>query len=306
MANSLGTLTPKKVVLDVFRFLRQQFPLINSISTDFSDEQANFNQQIVSRVPTIPTVADYHTTNGYVAGDAATTDVPVTINAHKHVSLAFGEQELSGTNRNLVEEQKMGAAYALAKGLFDAVCAQITVANYANETVSTVANSDRDTLTALRKVLNTRGVGNPRFAIVNGDVAEKLDQDSRIISSDYGRPGGTEEDNGWLHLQGVAGFRSVWEYPDLPTDENLTGFAGTKDGLVVATRVPKDPALVVSNLNLPGTIEVVTDPDTGMSMMVRYHYDMTLGKLQMTMTWMYGVGVGVAGNIQRLVHTANP
>jgi len=304
MPNTLGTLTPKEVVLDVFRFLRQQFPLISNITTDFSNGQVNFNQQVISRVPTIPTVNDYDTTAGYVAGDAATTDVPVTISNHKHVSLSFNEQEIAGTSRNLVEEQEKGAAYALAKGLFDSVMNLITTTNFTNETVETVANTDRDTLAAIRKALNARGVGAPRFAIVGSDVAEALDQDSRILSNDYGRPGGTEEENGWLHLRNIAGFSEIWEYPDLPTANNLTGFAGTKDGLVIATRIPKDPALVVPNLNLPGTIEVITDPDTGLSMMARYHYDMQKGHLQMTLTWMYGVAVGVAGNGQRLVHTA--
>ena len=96
-------------------------------------------------------------------------------------------------------------------------------------------------------------------------------------------------------IQNALGFEQIGEWVNLPTANNLTGFFANKNALVIASRVPKDPALVIPDLQIPGTIKIVTDPETGMTMMYRYWYDMKLGKLSMTLTWMYGVTLGIAG-----------
>ncbi|PAW76825.1 MAG: hypothetical protein B9S32_13890 [Verrucomicrobia bacterium Tous-C9LFEB] len=306
MANSFGTLSVAVLALRVMAGIKKRFPQLALVATDLSDGQADFGQPIIAKVVTVPTVSDYHATNGYVPGDAATVDVPVTIDKHKHVSLSFGEQEMSGTKRNLVDEQVDAAAYALGRQVLVDLGALITVANFpvAQETVKTVANSDRAALTAMRKVLGTRGappIG--RYALVNSDVFEVMSNDAKITSSDY--VGENKPDMVGGVLRNVSGFEQVVEWPEMPTGESLTGFAATKDALVVASRIPKDPALLVKGLNIPGTIEVFTDAATGMSLMGRYFYDMKLGKLQLTLTWMYGVAKGVANHGQRLVTAAN-
>lgn len=89
------------------------------------------------------------------------------------------------------------------------------------------------------------------------------------------------------------------EYSALPANsENLAGFAGVAEGLVIATRLPKIPA---DSSEIQGSIEVVTEPNTGLSLQVRSWYDMKLGKEFRTYTLMYGVAAGNPACIERLV-----
>ncbi len=290
-----------------------QFPQLGLFAKDFSNEKSKWNQQVVSRIPTIPGVSDFSTANGYVSTDATTTDIPVTIDKHKHVSLKFGTQELSATGRNLVQEQINGAAYALGKKLLQDLMELVTNGNFSNETVETAANSDRDTIRKLAKALNARGVpAAGRNMLVNADVADNLMADSRIVSRDYA--GDAEgANNAFVHLRNIQGFENIIEWPDLHTDSggssNLLGFGSNRNALVIASRVPDDPILFAQENGLdvgnPGNIEVVTDTDTGLSMMYRYYADMQKGTIQMDLTWMYGVAVGVAGCLQRQVSGAS-
>ena len=51
---------------------------------------------------------------------------------------------------------------------------------------------------------------------------------------------------------------------------------------------------------LPGTIETVTEENTGLSLQVRTWYDFSLGREMRTYSLMYGVGVGNAAAVERL------
>ncbi len=302
---AIGTLNAALVTLRVMSFLRKQVPALNSISSDFSGEVADFNQQVVSRVITVPTVADYSKVDGYVAGAPAAVDVPVTINKHRHVTLEFDVNDLSSTKRNLIDEQAQVAAYALGKDLVDAVLALVTKANFPTEVVETVANTQRSTLGKLRKALNTQGAAPiNRFGVIASDPFENLTDDEKIVSTTFNANAG-DDNRPAGQLTGLKGFVQINEYVDLAAAENLTGFFGTKDALVVATRIPKDPALVFPELAGGGQIEVIKDPDTGMSMLVRQYYNWQAGKVYFSLVWMYGAAKGVSGQAVRLVHTAN-
>lgn len=301
MANSLGTLTPGVVALQVLDFLKKKFPVFSQISTDFSGEAVNWNESVTSRVVTAPTVQDYDTTNGYVATDATATDVAVTINEHRHVTLGFNDQEVTGTNRNLVMEQMGAAAYSLGKDAMDKLLAVITTTNFTNESVEAVADVDRDTNIELRRVLRTRGAAGELYSLLNATAFANLSKDAEVSSRDYVNEF-PDYDGGVI--RNIGGIRNTFEYVDFPTTDNLIGFAGTRDSLVIAARVPKDPGVGQTSVSLPGDIEIVTDPDTGLSLMVRHWYDMKLGKRFMTLTWMFGVAKGVADKGQRLVSSA--
>jgi len=61
--------------------------------------------------------------------------------------------------------------------------------------------------------------------------------------------------------------------------------------------VPQD----VTGIPLPGSINIVTDEDTGFSVQVREFYDMQKGKLQITFALMYGVAVGNLKALQLII-----
>jgi hypothetical protein len=297
MPNVLGTLSPDVLALDVIQFLKLKFPMLTAIATDFSDEPVRLNTRIISRVVTPPPVQSYTQATGYVSSNATTTDVPVSINQFRYVALSFFDDEMASTPRNLVQEQVEACAYSLGKDAFDRLMALCIVANFPQHVVQTAANFSRDTLTAVRLLLQQAGSDTPRFGIIDSTAMEYLLQDPTIISRFYVQVDDDSIDMEEGHLRGIGGFEDIWEYPQFTTDApNGIGYFGNKHGLVLAARVPSDPAVFIADIPINAIIKNVRDPETGLTLQYRYHYDVKAGRLDMILTWIFGVAVGVAGH----------
>lgn len=293
MANSLGTLTSNIVSSMMLELTLARLAPLKALATDFSAEPIDFGQSLKVRTATPPTVSDYSTTNGYVAVDATTTDYSVTMDKHKHVTLAFHDQEISGTNRKLLDEQIRVSAYALADQVIDDVLALVVAATFTNTAITeTAANTDRDTLVSLRQSLTNNSAPHVgRNVLMNVAAFGYLSADTKIISRDYNDIGNNDYRAG--ELKNIQGFDSVYEVPNLPSTGNMQSFALHKSALVMAARLPKDPGAIGGNVMIPGTIETLQDEDTGLALQVRTWYDMQKGKINQTYTLMYGVAAGV-------------
>jgi hypothetical protein len=298
-ANTLGTLSPTVVTLDVIQYLKKKFPMLTRVATDFSKDAVLLNQNVISRVVTPPPTHDYVAPNaggtGYASVDgAATTDVPVTINKHKFVSLSFSATELSSTRRNLVQEQASAAAYALGRQAAIDLWALVTPTAFTQKyAIKAAANAARNTVTQLRAILVTAGADTNRFGITNPTVFSALSEDLGVISRF--NFGSVDPDFQQGSIQGLAGFEAIDEYAELNAANALLGFFGAKESLIFAARVPQDPTTVI-DVPLPGRIEYVTDPDSGLTLMYQYWYDFGGGQLNMVLSWMYGVALGVTGH----------
>jgi len=304
-ANSLGTLSPTLVTLDTIAFLKKTFPIITQITTDFSAEATLLNSTVISRVVTPPPTHDYVSPaaagTGYNPQDAATTtDVPVAINKHKFATLAFSDTEMSSTKRDLPTEQKQALAYALGRQIMIDWGALITPTNYPTSyQIVDPKNSNRHTVVALRQLLVTAGASINRFAVVNPIVFAALAQDTSVISKfNFGGADPNMATSSGT-IDGFGGFQTIIEYAELNAANSLAGFFGSKESFVFATRVPEVP-----DIALPGIIENVTDPDTGLTIQYREYYDMMGGMFNITLTLMYGVAKGVAGHAALLVQNA--
>ena len=295
--NVLGTLSPDVISLDILQILKKRFPMLTAVATDFSNEPVRLNTRIISRVATVPAVSTYTQGTGYAETAATTTDVPVNINNFRYVGLSFHDDELASTPRNLVQEQIEGAAYALGKDAFDKLMALAIVANFPTHTVSTAASLTRDALTVVRAQLQQAGASVPRYGILDSTGMEYLLQDPTIISRFYINIEDAAVDQEAGILTGIGGFEKIYEYADLTTDApNTLGFFGNKNALILAARVPSDPASFVADIPINAIIKNVTDEETGLTVQYRYHYDVKLGRLDMILTWIFGVAVGVPGH----------
>lgn len=299
-ANSLGSLTGDLVVQRALTLLKLSFPILSSISTDFSDQGADYGQTVNTRLRSIPAAATFVPGTGYTAASATTTDVPVTINTHKGVPITFNANELASTNRDLFGEQSEGAHYALGKVLVDALYALLTVANFANETVSTLNDFARSKVSSMATALYTRGVPDMgRFLLLAPTYFDKLQSDSSIVSfAAFQRP---ELITKYM-LPEVAGMQPYMAV-NLPTAETLVGFGGTPDSLALATRVPNDYTLVLPAAN-NGNVSVVTNPDTGISVQLVQYVDHKAAEATWRIAIMFGVAKGQAASGQRLVSAA--
>lgn len=296
-ANSLGSLSGDLIVQRALTLLKLQFPLLDAVSTDFTSENVNYGQTVKSRLRSIPSPAPYNASTGYATQDAGTTDVPVVIDQHQGVQISFNANELASTNRDLFGEQVEGCQYAIGKLLVDAVYALLIEANYANVSTVTLANFARSSVTAMAKELNKLGVPPMgRFLLLNPDYFEKLQSDPTIVSlAAYQRPEIITD----YRLPPISGF-NVIEAVNLPTTGNLTGFGGTPDSLVVATRVPNDYTLALPGTAGAGNVSVVRNPDTGIAVQLVQFIDHKLGAAFWRVALMYGVAKGQVASGRRL------
>jgi hypothetical protein len=308
--SDLGTLSGTLVVQRTLELLKFTFPSLTMFTTDFTAEQASFNQTIMTRTVDIPAVVDYNTSTGWATGIDApvTNDVPITIDKHQGVPVAFNEQIMASTVRRLFDEQAPAQAYALAKAMVDDLYSNITDANFTNNTVVTTANFTRAILIGVGTQLTLRGVplalGN-RTVLLYPTVFEKLETDATLMSlAAFQRPQLiTDPTNGGTSLVlPVSNFQAV-NAPNLPTNNgNVTGFAGSKSALCIASRLPNDYTKFAPGASF-GNVQTVTDPDVGISVMLVQYVDHTLATGNQRFSLMYGTaaGQGLAGQLIKAV-----
>lgn len=284
MPNTLGTLSGTIVLQTALELAFKKFPLLNALALDLSPAIVKFGVAVYSRILAVPPVQNFG-----AAPDVLTmTDVPVTIDQFKQVLFSLTPQELAGTSRDLVMEQAEPIAVAIAGHMTAAMAALWTIANYPNNPVTAaVVDSDYGTIVAARKSLNLSGAPSTgRYLVVNAAVYEKLLLDPTVVSSFRQAPQGEPIVDGVI--RGVAGFEGIYEYPDLPTTGNMTGFAGCRSSGVYAGRTPEaDPAL------FPGSLRTVSEPSSGLSVLFSEWMDTALVRYCRA-AWMYGVAKGDA------------
>jgi len=295
--NSLGTLSAGVILTKALSLVFTKRPILKRISRDLSDARAKKGDTIKSRIFAVPPVSDF----GSGAADRSDVDVPVTISGFKQIKVSFTAAELTSTDRDLIQESAEPIAVGIANHIVDSVAALWTPTNFpGNSTIVPVADTGYTTLTTLRGALTGRGAPDDRFCVVNTPVYTNLLDDplcNRVqkVTETDGDPISTGQ------LGDVAGFKSIMEYPALPTANNLIGFAGAMDSTVFAMRVPRDPREVLPNVPVGGSIGIVTEPITGMSIMAVEWVDIGTLSANVMLVWLEGYAVGNPATGQLLV-----
>ena len=308
--SDLGTLSGTLVVQRTLELLKFEFPALGMFTTDFTSEQASFNQTIMTRTVGIPPVVDYNTSTGWATGIDApvTTDVPITIDKHQAVPIAFNEQIMASTVRRLFDEQAPAQAYAMAKAMVDDLYSNITDANFTNNTVIATASFTRAIVNAVSTALTLRGVplmlGN-RTMLLYPTVFQKLMDDTVLMQlAAFQKPQLiTDPTSGGVSLVLPVSNFQVVNAPNLPTNNgNVTGFAGSKSALCIASRLPNDYTKFAPGVSY-GNVQTVTDPDLGISVMLTQYVDHTLATGNQRISLMYGTNAG-QGDAGQLIKAA--
>jgi len=291
MPNTLGTLATSLIVQRALELIYTMRPALRLIALDVVDREtgspvAYFGQNVITRTFANAVVGDF----GDAVGTRSDLDVSITLDKFKQVYHAFTPQQYSGTSRNLIEESAEPLAVAMANHMVDAVAALWTAANFTTTPITMGAGWDYDHLVDVRKTLNTMGVPDMRrYYIANSDVYASLLTDPKIVAA-FNNPGNQNAITSGL-LPNVAGLQLA-EYPAMPTTGNMVGFAGYYATCIMACRVPKDPREVLPNAGFPGNIGIVTDPRTGLSVMVNEWIEPDTLNVNTRIVWMYGVAKG--------------
>lgn len=292
--NVIGAAPGDLIARRILDTLLEEFGFLRKISVDFSPEMANFNQQIVTKIPNPMTAGSYNTSTGYDPQDTEQVDVELTIDQHKHVTYAFNDQERSSHSVDLIERYARNGAHAIGLAMMNDLLAKVTTANFPTEYEQPAEAFDRADVQAVRKKLNLRKV--PligRFMLLNSNLAENLSKESVLVAN----PGSPSDAVRTGQLGMIEGFETM-EYAFLPDNgENLAGIAGLAEGLIMATRLPTMPKQEV----LGGLVKTITEPNTGLSIQLRQWYDFRLGKEFRTYTLMFGTAVGNPECLERIV-----
>ncbi len=293
----LGTLSGTLVTQRTLELLKFTFPSLAMFTTDFTSEQASFNQTIMTRTIDIPDVQTYSTTAGWTSSTASTNDVPITIDKHEGVPITFNEQIMASTVRRLFDEQAPAQAYALAKSMVDDLYSNITDANFPADQVTAISDFDRGSVIDAGIALDLAGVPSGlgmRTMLLWPTYFGALEKDTALIQlAAFQRPEiiTNPTGSGVSLVIPVESFQVV-KAPNLPTnDGNIVGFAGSKSALCIATRLPNDYTKFAPGVSY-GNVQTVTDPDLGISVMLVQYVDHTLATGNQRISLMYGTAAG--------------
>ena len=295
-----GSLARDLVAQRFLELLKFNFPMLSRVASDFSAEQANYGQTLITRTVDVPNVLTYDADTGWASASSAVThDVPVTMDKHKGVEIRFNQNIIGGTVRRLFDEFAPSASYALAKDIVDSIYGLITAGNFTNTaTAADAASFGRDTVIDMGSQLTLRGVPQGpmnRTLLLNTTYFGALAKDHAIVTlSAYQRPEILEQGT----LPDVHGF-SVVDSPNLPTTGGLAGFGFSKSALILVTRLPGDYTEALPGASF-GNVSTVTDPDLGISIRQVQYVNHQLGTANCRFALMYGVAKGQNNAGQRL------
>jgi len=293
MPNSIGTTNANVIAQRALEILVADYSFLRASVTDFSSEAAKYNASVFTHRISATTAQDYSQTNGYAATATTQTDVQITLNKFKHVSYSVDDQERTSSNINLIERFAGAAAHALGLQMVGDLLALVTSATFTNAlTVASSAFSYRSVVSAGITLNNNNAPVNGRYAVLNPSFYGALLNDSTVVAN----PQITGDLVRTAGIGNVAGF-NINQYSAVPSNSiTLGGFFAQQEALLIAARVPEVP----TGIEIPGSISVVTEPRTGLSISVRESYDVVKGQLQRTYAMIYGVKAGEPASLVRI------
>lgn len=222
MATTLSTTLILQKTIAAYRTL---FPFVGRMGTSFDDAPLRLNDTVKAHIRTLPASASYDGTTGYQAsGNSARsllTDVPITVDNHKHVPILFEHLNLIKDQKDVYEGAIADAAFVLGKAMVDSVLAKVKGSNISYSETATTANSDLDVIANITTTMNGNGaMPTGRIGLVSSAVAQSLELDTRVASKDY--YGSLTGSSGLRVFRGIGGFEAIYEYPALPGNNAAT------------------------------------------------------------------------------------
>ncbi len=134
----VGLLAGTLVLQRALPLLQYEYPLLSSITQDFSDAPGLYGQTETTRIILKPAVQTYDASTdsagrpkGWVTvSPAQSVDISITLDEHVGIPIVFGVQTLAKTLRNLFSETAPMALYALGQYAVNKLTALMTAANF--------------------------------------------------------------------------------------------------------------------------------------------------------------------------------
>jgi len=314
---NVGTLAGSLVLMRNLGFLKNIINFINYISTDLRNEPATYNQPVFTRYIVPPSVTAYNTSTGWADSTPSTVDTSVTLNKHNGVQVTFDTQLLGSTVRNLLSEQVSAQTYALG----EQVCIDFLTALFGASWTGivnkvTLGAASSFGLTSLVSLKNRATLSKMpptgRFFLAHSTYHDAILTDSNLVTAKaitalVNKDLSALESAELPVLYGLKPLESqlasynsgVATPPTIGTDGSVTftgvnqvGFLGNMSSMLMVARIPQDYTTAFKDIPATAAVQVVTDPDSGLSMLNCKYVNHQLAKVSNRLSLMYGFGQG--------------
>ena len=245
----------------------------------------------------------------------STTDKSVTLNMFKATEIEFPVSLLGGTIRNLFAEQYSAQLYSLAETINRYVMATLFAATWTGIKTTYVKSLANWNLSGMIGVKNAMTISKipdvGRFALLHSYYHDKLLEDSNLLSAKailalINKDQSSFEGGEVPTLFGVkplesqlASATSAGALVDWTDDTTLgttamVGFAGNMSSGLFVSRPPQDWTTTLTQLGIPSTasIRLVTEPDSGLTVMVFSYADNGKMSISQRVCVMWGAAQG--------------
>ena len=304
---NLGTLTGTLVLQQSLPFLKNILFPVSRVTTNISAQPIQFGQTVMTRLRLPLAVKTWDAVNKTFTSKAVpqNTDVSITIDQFKSVPISFTVDTLGATMRNLFQEFAEPMTFGLAEQVNKDILALITAGNFATSVTVDLATFSAQSLPSIKLALTKNKVPlgpGQRTLLLLSDLHDKLLEDTSLVLAQTVKAGlkGGEDTLGAGTLPELFGMLPLES--QLMTDgAKLVGFAFGASALAFGSRIPADYTKVWSDLPATGVIDMVTEPDSGLTRMMRRYVLHDSWSADADVALMYGQAKGQSAAGIRLV-----
>jgi hypothetical protein len=226
----------------------------------------------------------------------STSDKSVTLNMFKATEVEFPVSLIGGTIRNLFAEQYGAQTYSLAESINKSVLTGIFAATWSgvkSSYVKALANWNLAGMIGVKNAMTISKIPDVgRFALLHSFYHDKILEDSNLLNAKailalLNKDASSFEGGEVPTLFGVkplesqlasatsAGALTTWVDDTDPGTTAMVGFAGNMSSYLFVSRPPQDWTTTLTQLGIPLTasVRLVTEPDSGLTVMVFSYAD---------------------------------
>src|SRR3990167_4210874 len=312
MANTWNSMTFTNIARTGFKAFVKRLAPMGVVCTDFSPDVADQGTIIATRITPVSTAAVDLQTGGAsgdrehstVIEDITTTSVSVTLNQQPIAGFALTDEEANEIGSGVLEDTRSkiiaNKAFAVANFVVDYCFELITLANYNDpaESIIAAAAFDMDDVVDLGVTASETGWPTDRnYLVLAPTYLGALKKDNQI--QDFSASGIPVVRDGLIPRLDRFGLVEAPTLADAAVyggTEDLRGFACTPDAMACAMRAVRSQA--TDRLE---AYEVMTDPDSGVTLVYRSWYKPGTGKLYHTFETLFGASKANTTALKRIV-----
>lgn len=306
-ANTFTTLTHTVLAARAMEAFTYALTPLQAFSTNFSSEAAQKGDKI-KVMTTAAASAAVPFTGSYVMQGSTATGNDISIDKRYYVSWSLSTEEIMTQPQLSLDQFAVQKGNALAKGMLQDIWSLLTEANYGNVAISNAYTAGADQWVGAATDFDTADLGYiwaacesdnwpdmPRSLVLSIPYYAELFQQSDLVGTD-GVGSSTDNIVKTAVIRELMGF-SIYKTNCIPTlSDNTVGFAAHPDGILIANRV----LLPEAGVALRPNTQVLTDPGTGASIVLRDWFDADNDVSKRVLEVNYGYLKGNANGIKLL------